>query len=31
MLLAAPQSGHFVWIDQPEVMVDAVKWVRDRV
>lgn len=27
----AAESGHFVWIDQPEVMVAAVKWVLARV
>ncbi len=25
--IEATTSGHFVWIDQPEVMVEAVKWV----
>jgi pimeloyl-ACP methyl ester carboxylesterase len=28
--LPAHQSGHFVWIDQPDVLVDAVKWVIDQ-
>ncbi len=27
--IPASQSSHFVWIDQPEVMVEAVKQVRD--
>jgi hypothetical protein len=27
----AAQSGHFVWIDQPEVMVAAVQWIVDRI
>jgi pimeloyl-ACP methyl ester carboxylesterase len=25
--IAAPQSGHFVWIDQPEIIVKAVQWI----
>jgi pimeloyl-ACP methyl ester carboxylesterase len=28
--LLAPQSSHFVWIDQPEVMLDAVKRMIDQ-
>ena len=27
----ASKSGHFVWIDQPEVIVDAVKTLLDKV
>jgi pimeloyl-ACP methyl ester carboxylesterase len=27
----APKSGHFVWIDQPEVTIEAVRWVLARV
>ncbi len=27
----APTSGHFVWTDQPEVMLEAVKWVKERM
>ncbi len=27
----APKSGHFVWIDQPEVMLEAVQWINDRI
>jgi pimeloyl-ACP methyl ester carboxylesterase len=26
--LDASRSGHFVWIDQPEILVDAVKWIQ---
>jgi hypothetical protein len=29
--LQANKSGHFVWIDQPDVIVDAVKLVLDKV
>jgi pimeloyl-ACP methyl ester carboxylesterase len=29
--IEANQSGHFVWIDQPDVIVDAVKIVLDKV
>lgn len=29
--LQANRSGHFVWIDQPDVIVDAVKLVLDKV
>lgn len=29
--LEANQSGHFVWIDQPDVIVDAVKIVLDKI
>jgi pimeloyl-ACP methyl ester carboxylesterase len=29
--LKADRSGHFVWIDQPEVMVEAIKWIGDRL
>ncbi len=29
--LLAPQSSHFVWVDQPEVMVDAVEKMIDRI
>ncbi len=29
--LEANRSGHFVWIDQPDVIVDAVKSVLDKV
>jgi pimeloyl-ACP methyl ester carboxylesterase len=25
--IAATKSGHFVWIDQPEIIVEAVEWV----
>ena len=25
--IAASKSGHFVWIDQPEIMVEAIAWV----
>ncbi|MBE9028707.1 alpha/beta hydrolase [filamentous cyanobacterium LEGE 11480] len=28
--IAAPESGHFVWIDQPAVMLEAVKWVLEQ-
>jgi pimeloyl-ACP methyl ester carboxylesterase len=28
---AAANSGHFVWIDQPEVMLEAVQWICDRI
>ncbi|MGF1522877.1 MAG: alpha/beta fold hydrolase [Leptolyngbyaceae cyanobacterium] len=28
--IGAPESGHFVWTDQPNVIVDAVKMVLDR-
>ncbi|MCC5643553.1 hypothetical protein LC607_11465 [Nostoc sp. CHAB 5824] len=24
-------SGHFVWVDQPDVIVDAVKLILDKV
>ncbi len=30
-VMAAPDSGHFVWIDQPEVIVEAVKSVLRQV
>jgi pimeloyl-ACP methyl ester carboxylesterase len=26
----ADRSGHFVWVDQPDVIMDAVKWVIDQ-
>ena len=29
--IQANRSGHFVWIDQPDVIVDAVKIVLDKV
>ncbi|MEB3340523.1 alpha/beta hydrolase [Okeania sp.] len=29
--LQADKSGHFVWIDQPDVIVDAVKIVLDKL
>ncbi len=28
--LLAPQSSHFVWADQPEIMLDAVEKMIDR-
>jgi pimeloyl-ACP methyl ester carboxylesterase len=28
--LLAPQSSHFVWVDQPEIMLDAVEKMIDR-
>jgi pimeloyl-ACP methyl ester carboxylesterase len=28
--LLAPQSSHFVWVDQPEIMVEAVEKMIDR-
>jgi pimeloyl-ACP methyl ester carboxylesterase len=30
-LLAAEKSGHFVWTDQPEVMITAVKMILHRL
>ena len=27
----ASQSGHFVWVDQPDVIVDAVRTVLDKI
>ncbi|MEB3291964.1 MAG: alpha/beta hydrolase [Synechococcales bacterium] len=30
-LLPAPQSGHFVWTDQPEVMIDAVQKMLHQI
>lgn len=29
--VAADKSGHFVWVDQPEVIVDAVRTVLSRI
>lgn len=29
--LEASKSGHFVWIDRPDVMVDAVKMVLSKI
>lgn len=29
--LEASKSGHFVWIDQPEVIIDAVRMVLDKI
>jgi pimeloyl-ACP methyl ester carboxylesterase len=29
--LQAGKSGHFVWVDQPDVIIDAVKIVLDKV
>jgi hypothetical protein len=29
--LQADQSGHFVWIDQPDVIIDAVKIILDKI
>jgi hypothetical protein len=28
--LFAPKSSHFVWVDQPEIMVNAVQRMIDR-
>jgi hypothetical protein len=28
--LLATQSSHFVWVDQPEIMLDAVEKMIDR-
>jgi pimeloyl-ACP methyl ester carboxylesterase len=29
--LEANKSGHFVWVDQPDVMIDAVRIVLDKI
>ncbi len=29
--IQATKSGHFVWIDQPEIMVEAVEWVMSQI
>jgi pimeloyl-ACP methyl ester carboxylesterase len=29
--LLAPHSSHFVWVDQPEVMLEAVTWVINHL
>jgi pimeloyl-ACP methyl ester carboxylesterase len=29
--IQATKSGHFVWIDQPEVIVEAVEWVMGQI
>lgn len=29
--IEAAKSGHFVWIDQPEVIVQAVEWVMGQI
>jgi pimeloyl-ACP methyl ester carboxylesterase len=30
-VIEAHRSGHFVWVDQPDIVVDAVKLVLDKV
>jgi hypothetical protein len=29
--LDASKSGHFVWVDQPDVIVDAVRIMLDKI
>ena len=29
--IPADQSGHFVWVDQPDVIIDAVKLILNKV
>ncbi len=29
--IEASQSGHFVWVDQPDLLVTAVKMVIDKI
>ncbi|MFN6210441.1 MAG: alpha/beta hydrolase, partial [Microcystis sp.] len=29
--IQADKSGHFVWMDQPDVMIDAVKILLDKI
>ncbi|MGB8816245.1 MAG: alpha/beta hydrolase, partial [Minisyncoccia bacterium] len=29
--IQADKSGHFVWMDQPDVMIDAVRILLDKI
>jgi pimeloyl-ACP methyl ester carboxylesterase len=30
-VIEAHRSGHFVWVDQPGIIIDAVKLILDKV